>query len=72
MRKIEFEDKGQDFLEWTLNDEDKVVDSFPFQTDIWKGTKVFDPEVGERPLLMNDNFGKPRELNYKILKITEL
>ena len=38
--KIRFEDKGQDFLEWTLNKKGFVTKSMPFQTSIWKGTKV--------------------------------
>ncbi len=37
---IEFQDHGQDFLVWTLDETGVVTESWPFQTDIWRGLKV--------------------------------
>lgn len=37
---IHFEDHGQDFLLWHVNDEGVVVKSEPFQTGVWKGAKI--------------------------------
>jgi len=47
---IYFEDWGQDFLEWHINKEGNVIDSKPFQRNIWVG-KFTIPEtakVGEK------------------------
>jgi hypothetical protein len=35
--KITFEDEGQDFLEWFLDEDGNVLDSQPFQRSIWAG-----------------------------------
>ena len=40
MKTIVFEDDGQDFLEWDLDPEGKVVECRPFQGDIWCGNVV--------------------------------
>jgi hypothetical protein len=40
MLTVHFVDEGQDFLEWDINGEGKVVACRPFQADIWVGTKV--------------------------------
>lgn len=37
--KITLEDKGQDFLEVIVED-NKIIQTLPFQTDIWKGAYV--------------------------------
>lgn len=41
---IEFEDNGQDFLRWTLRDDaegyTRVIDSQPYQRDVWAGMIV--------------------------------
>jgi hypothetical protein len=36
---ITFEDRGQDFLEWTIRD-GRVVDCRPFQQDLWIGHEI--------------------------------
>lgn len=38
--KIHFEDHGQDFLTWHLNNNGIVVDVEPFQASFWVGLKV--------------------------------
>lgn len=35
--KITLEDNGQDFLEFICNDDGVIVETFPFQGDIWNG-----------------------------------
>lgn len=44
MKTIIFEDNGQDFLEWDIDEEGKVVDCRPFQSAIWCGYRVLFPE----------------------------
>ena len=43
-RTIHFVDRGQDFLEWDLNAEGRVLAVRPFQEQFYKGAKVFDAE----------------------------
>ena len=38
--RIRFKDQGQDFLEWAIAANGEVIDSQPFQSSIWNGTKV--------------------------------
>lgn len=70
MRKIHFEDNGQDFLWWTLNKEGLVVDCGPFQKSIWEGCKVFDAIVDKYPLVLI-GYKKSIVLKHKIIKIEE-
>jgi hypothetical protein len=37
---IEFEDNGQDFLEFQINKNGFVLASSPFQSDLWKGAYI--------------------------------
>lgn len=82
IKKIYFEDKGQDFLEWTLDKNSVVIKSMPFQTSVWAGTKIIpiSIKIGYCPIvvLKQDYFPDKkisklledaRELNYKVIKI---
>jgi hypothetical protein len=40
MRVITFEDQGQDFLTWTIDETGLVVDCKPFQGFVWCGCTV--------------------------------
>lgn len=40
MKTIHFEDNGQDFTRWQIDDAGMVVDSQPFQAYIWVGSIV--------------------------------
>ena len=73
MKTIFFEDQGQDFLEWDLNDENEVIDSRPYQRRIWTGFKVDRIAVGAQPLIFNpaDPDRGWRVLNYEIEAIKE-
>ncbi|KKL88563.1 hypothetical protein LCGC14_1923420 [marine sediment metagenome] len=80
IKKIYFEDRGQDFLSWTLDEEGFVLISEPFQTNIWKGTQVIleTIQIGARPKVILE-WNKARkgirgvkditELNYQVIKI---
>jgi hypothetical protein len=37
---IELEDNGQDFLFFHVNQEGKIIDATPFQSEIWKGGSI--------------------------------
>ncbi|PTB82736.1 hypothetical protein C9933_00965 [Methylophaga nitratireducenticrescens] len=71
MKTIRFEDKGQDFLEWDLNDDNVVIDSRPFQSGVWRRTLVHEVKEGIRPTISHPRDGVPRLLNYKIISIRE-
>ena len=40
MKTIVFEDHGQDFLEWEIDDKGVVTGCRPFQGSIWGGKRV--------------------------------
>jgi hypothetical protein len=44
MYTVVFEDDGQDFLEWDVDDDGEVVGCRPFQDWVWVGTYIFDHE----------------------------
>ena len=44
MLTVHFEDEGQDFLEWDIEN-GEVVACRPFQDWLWKGTKVHNTEI---------------------------
>lgn len=69
METITFEDRGQDFLEWDIDEDGVVVDSRPFQAGIWRGTFVSDIKIGERPIITSPREGIPRQLNYRVIDI---
>lgn len=73
MKTIFFEDQGQDFLEWDLNDENEVIDSRPYQRRIWTGFKVLGIAVGAQPVIFNpaDPDRGWRVLNYEVEAIKE-
>jgi hypothetical protein len=48
---VEFEDHGQDFLEWDIVN-DEVVDCRPFQGWVWKGSKILNLSTGPGDNLM--------------------
>lgn len=51
VQTVHFEDKGQDFLEWDIED-GVVVDCRPFQGWLWNGTKVHSTDL--KPGLLLD------------------
>jgi len=45
MITVVFVDDGQDFLEWDIDGEGKVVDCRPFQGWVWNGTIVHNKDI---------------------------
>lgn len=71
MTRVHFEDQGQDFLWWDIDNDGVVQAAGPFQNEIWKGCVTDTPdtlEKGER-LLFIDQFGKEMQLKYPITNI---
>lgn len=66
--KIDFEDKGQDFLTWWVDERGEIIHSYPFQGDIWCGQMldIDSLKKGSKPL-----FQDGRELLYKITCIVK-
>lgn len=80
IQKIYFEDRGQDFLVWTLDKEGFVINSEPFQKSIWEGTQVIlgSIKIGYRPkLVFKEDLARKgvrgvkdiSELNYQVIKV---
>lgn len=76
--KISLEDKGQDFLELYVSEEDEtVIDAQPFQGSIWKGTMIPISDkslfkVGEYCPIHHPPHIKFGFLDYKIEKIERI
>lgn len=75
---IEFEDHGQNFLEWSIEFDDdyilgKVIDSKPFQKDIWDKYFVLSgkPEEKQYVSVSTDPDSKVIKIQYPITKVTE-
>lgn len=73
--KIHFEDNGQDFLTWEINEQGVVVRSEPFQTEVWKDSIVLnidELEPGNKVVIIPKDDDEPLEIKHKIEKIEEL
>lgn len=72
--RVEFEDRGQDFLGWEIvRDDGQVIDCWPFQYTTWaqcRVTNVQDLAVGVRPSIETST-GERLTLNYAITAISE-
>ncbi|WP_193222238.1 hypothetical protein [Alkalilimnicola sp. S0819] len=71
MQTIRFEDQGQDFLEWDIDQEGVVVDSRPFQRHVWCGTQVQDVAIGQQPTVITPHVGVAGLLNYRVVHIRQ-
>lgn len=71
MITVHFEDHGQDFLEWDIED-GVVVACRPFQDWLWNGTKVnnTDIKLGDK-LDITFKDGVRRTLNYPVVVIDD-
>ena len=54
MLRVYFDDQGQDFLEWDIQD-GVVVGCRPFQEWLWKGTKVYNTDIKPGDYLQIDS-----------------
>ena len=71
MQTVHFEDHGQDFLEWDIED-GVVVDCRPYQGWHWKGTKVHNTDIQPGDILqITTTDGAKRPLNYPVERVEE-
>lgn len=74
-KRIHFEDKGQDFLYWDIDDVGEVVDCMPMHRAVWLGVFVQLEYLKEGRKL---GYVNPRhnagygEIKYKVVKIEDL
>ena len=71
MRTIVFEDDGQDFLEWDVDEKGVVVDCRPFQQNVWNGTKVVNAatcRAKSKLLFKNPSLAGVQELRHRVKK----
>lgn len=67
---LHLEDHGQDFLEWDLDAQHRVVGCRPYQDSVWRGLQLARlPRPGERPELVKP--GSNRWLNYPVAKVVQ-
>lgn len=72
---LHFADHHQDFLRWHLDANGAVVKSEPFQTRIWKGTRVTNHKALKRGSLVwidTKHTGYRTTLNYRCKKVEHL
>jgi len=73
MITVFFEDDGQDFLEWDINDKGEVVGCRPLQGDIWIGTKVQNKDIQPGDHLdITTTDGINRHVIHAVEKVQEL
>lgn len=71
MITVFLEDRGQDFLEWDIED-GTVVDCRPFQGWLWVGTKVHNTTIRPGDILeITPKNGERTTLNYPVERIVE-
>lgn len=69
MIKVYLEDRGQDFLEWDIED-GIVVGCRPFQAWMWEGTRVHNEDINPGDILSITPPGKElTTLNYPVLRV---
>lgn len=71
MKRIIFEDHGQDFLEWVIDETNTVVECEPAQGFVWNQSVVLTMEVGEQPEIQTWT-GLKFTLAYPIVEIVDL
>lgn len=70
MKRITFEDKGQDFLRWIIDEDNIVIDSQPFQGWLWCGYVVIELGEGMKPTITKN--GGDITLGYRVSSIEQL
>ncbi|SFU77387.1 hypothetical protein SAMN05216480_12352 [Pustulibacterium marinum] len=74
MKRVLFEDLGQDILWWDVNHDGEIVDCGPFHKQLYVGG-VTDPcndlEVGTKLNFISPVNGESRVLKYRVDVITE-
>lgn len=70
-RIIELEDHGQDFIYWTIDSTNTVIDCRPFQGQFWIGTKIENTEIhpGDTLMITIRRSKEIKSLNYPVKTI---
>lgn len=68
MITVYFEDHGQDFLEWDIED-GVVVGCRPFQDWLWKGTRIHTADIQPGVILEITARSGRRTLNYPVERV---
>jgi hypothetical protein len=66
---ITFEDHGQDFLEWDIDENGKVIDCRPFQFSVWSKVTVTNKEFKVGGRVKYTGMGLSGRINYPIAEI---
>lgn len=75
MKRIHFEDDGQDFLSWLVDDQGYVIESEPFQTWVWAGYQVLALNTVRRGHLLNikrPSDGEIRVMKHAVLRVQHI
>ncbi len=68
---IVFENKGQAFQEWVIDENQIVIDSRPAGKGIWGGTQVLTLFIGFKPDIKTPYEDRERQLNYTVIDLKE-
>lgn len=73
MKTLVFEDHGQDFLEWDIDEKNIVIACRPFQEWLWKGYRVLNETIKPGSLLsiVSPQKKDVRTINYRIEKVIQ-
>jgi hypothetical protein len=72
MLRVYFDDHGQDFLEWDIQD-GVVVGCHPFQGWLWNGTKVYNEDIKPGDYLQIESPGVGRtSIKYPVERVEEI
>lgn len=67
---LTFDDQGQDFLRWTLNERGVVIECAPFQNWVWRGARVLDFEnLAEGDTVNIAHNGKVLTIKYPLIGV---
>ncbi|PRY90615.1 hypothetical protein [Mongoliibacter ruber] len=77
IKRLHFEDHGQDFLWWDLDKDGTVVNCGPFQQSIWIGSKLVNYsetvlKTGDRIFFVTNRNPDLMQLRYPIENIEEM
>lgn len=69
VKTIEFEDHGQDFLEWDIAEDGRVLESRPYQSEVWTQYRVVNPcglQAGSKVKIKHLNLTSPITIKYPV------
>ena len=67
---LSFDDHGQDFLHWTLDEQGVVIDCKPLQGWVWNGARVLDfQNLAEGSLVTIVHNGDVRTIRYPLVGV---